>query len=69
MSGQLRFNAYNVPNRAYYGTPDQRSMMRTCPFKLDITFLQQFLANSGAVITAPFGKGTRNIQLGGKIIF
>jgi hypothetical protein len=69
-SGQLRLNVFNVPNRAYYGAPDAalndaNPTIRTALF----SSFNNFKANPGTLITAPFGKGTRNIQLGAKIIF
>jgi hypothetical protein len=69
-SGQLRLNVFNLPNRAYYGAPDAalndaNPTIRTALF----SSFNNFKANPGTLITAPFGKGTRNIQLGAKIIF
>jgi hypothetical protein len=72
-SSQLRLNVFNLPNRAYYGAPDAAlnnanpAVHTTVPGGYS-SFLN-FKANPGTLITAPFGKGTRNIQLGAKIIF
>ncbi len=68
ISGQLRINAYNVPNRAYYGTPDQALNDANLSVRGYNSF-NNYMANSGGGVAAPFGKGTRNIQLGAKIIF
>jgi hypothetical protein len=67
-SGQLRMNVYNLPNRAYYGTPDV-ALNDANPSVRGYSSFNNFKANGGTLVTAPFGKGTRNIQLGGKIIF
>jgi hypothetical protein len=69
-SGQLRLNVFNLPNRAYYGAPDAalndaNPTIRTALF----SSFNNYKANPGTLVTAPFGKGTRNIQLGAKIIF
>jgi hypothetical protein len=72
-SGQLRLNVFNLPNRAYYGAPDAAlnnanpAVHTTVPGGYS-SFLN-YKANPGTLVTAPFGKGTRNIQLGAKIIF
>jgi hypothetical protein len=74
-SGQLRLNAYNVTNRAYYGTPDftlnnaDPSKHISAVFPQGLNSFNTYKENGGGGITVPFGKGTRNIQLGGKIIF
>ena len=69
-SGQLRLNVYNLPNRAYYQTPDALiNDANPTVHNPNYASFNTFLANSGTLVTAPFGKGTRNIQLGGKIIF
>ena len=72
-SSQLRLNVFNLPNRAYYGAPDAAlndanpAVHTTVPG--GYASFNNFLANPGTLVTAPFGKGTRNIQLGAKIIF
>jgi hypothetical protein len=74
-SGQLRINAYNVPNRAYYGTPDftlnnaDPSKHISAAYPQGYNSFTTYRPNGGGGITVPFGKGTRNIQLGAKIIF
>jgi hypothetical protein len=74
-SGQLRLNVYNLPNRAYYGTPDftlndvDPSRHVSAAYPQGYNAFTTFRPNGGGGITVPFGKGTRNIQLGGKIIF
>ncbi len=69
-SGQLRMNVYNLPNRAYYQTPDALlNDANPTVHNPNYSSFNNFQANSGTLVTAPFGKGTRNIQLGGKIIF
>jgi hypothetical protein len=72
-SSQLRLNVFNVPNRQYLGTPDvllndANPAVHTAVPGGYASF-NNFKANSGTLVTAPFGKGTRNIQLGAKIIF
>jgi len=75
ISGQLRMLVYNLPNRAYYGTPDfnlnnadpSKHIVAAFPNGFDSFNTYKF--NGGGGITVPFGKGTRNIQIGGKIIF
>jgi Carboxypeptidase regulatory-like domain/TonB dependent receptor len=70
VSAQLRMNVWNLPNRAYYQTPDAAiNDANPTVHNPNYASYNTFLANSGTLITAPFGKGTRNIQLGGKIIF
>jgi outer membrane receptor protein involved in Fe transport len=69
-SGQLRMNVYNLPNRAYYQTPDALlNNANPTVHNPNYASFNNFKANSGTLVTAPFGKGTRNIQLGAKIIF
>ena len=74
-SGQLRMNVYNLPNRAYYGTPDltlnnsDPSKHVSAAYPQGYNSFTTFRPNGGGGITVPFGKGTRNIQLGAKIIF
>jgi hypothetical protein len=74
-SGQLRMLVYNLPNRAYYGTPDfnlnnsDPSKRVSAAYPQGYNSFNTFTPNAGTLVTAPFGKGTRNIQLGGKIIF
>jgi hypothetical protein len=74
-SGQLRLNVYNLPNRQYLGTPDPAlndanpTVRATASIPAGFSSFNNVTANGGTLITAPFGKGTRNIQLGGKIIF
>jgi Carboxypeptidase regulatory-like domain/TonB dependent receptor len=74
-SAQLRLNAYNVPNRAYYGTPDftlnnsDPSKHVSAAYPGGFNTFNTYFPNAGGGVAAPFGKGTRNIQLGGKIIF
>lgn len=72
-SSQLRLNVFNVPNRQYLGTPDvllndANPAVHTAVAGGYASF-NNFKANGGTLVTAPFGKGTRNIQLGAKIIF
>jgi hypothetical protein len=63
VSLQLRLNVYNLPNHVFLGTPD--------PSIADVTLgrFENYTSSTGTQVTAPFGKGTRNIQLGGKILF
>jgi hypothetical protein len=72
-SGQLRLNVFNLPNRAYYGAPDAALNNANPAVHTQVaggySSFNNFKANPGSLITAPFGKGTRNIQLGAKIIF
>ena len=70
VTGQLRIDVYNVPNRAFYGTPDP-SINDANPgvHNPGYASFQNFQANGGTMVSSPFGAGTRNIQLGGKIIF
>ena len=77
MSAQLRFNAYDLPNRAYYGTPDinlndaNPAVHTSNPNNQQqyyASFLN-FLANTGGSVSTPFGRGTRNIQIGAKVFF
>ncbi|HWW22961.1 MAG TPA: hypothetical protein VNY78_03610, partial [Edaphobacter sp.] len=74
-SGQLRLNVYNAANRAYYGTPDfllnnsDPSKHVSAAYPQGFNTFNTYFPNSGGGVAAPFGKGTRNIQLGGKIIF
>ena len=67
---QLRINAFNVPNRAFYGDPDEY-INDANPAVHSPTYasFQNFKANAGTIVGTPFGSGARNIQLGGKIIF
>ena len=66
---QLRLNVFNLPNRAYYGTPDA-SLADTNPANHGgVASFQNYLENGGIIVGTPFGKGSRNIQFGGKIIF
>lgn len=75
VSGQLRLLVYNLPNRAYYGTPDftlnnaDPSKHLSAAYPQGYASFTTFRPNAGTLVTAPFGKGTRNIQIGGKIIF
>ena len=70
ISSQLRMNVFNLPNRAYYQTPDSLiNDANPTVHNPNYSSFNTFLANSGTLVTAPFGKGTRNIQLGAKIIF
>ncbi len=69
---QLRLNVYNLPNRAYYGSPDPNiaDANPAVHGKVPYASFGNFLANSGAVISTPgYGRGSRNIQLGGKFTF
>ena len=74
-SGQLRINAYNVPNRAYYGTPDftlndaDPSKHISAAYPQGFNTFNTYFTIPGGGVAPPFGKGTRNIQLGAKIIF
>jgi hypothetical protein len=72
-SGQLRLNVFNLPNRAYYGAPDAALNNANPTVHSAVvggySSFNNFKANPGTLVTAPFGKGTRNIQLGAKIIF
>ncbi|MEO6806432.1 MAG: TonB-dependent receptor [Edaphobacter sp.] len=67
-SGQLRLNVYNVANRAYYGTPDVALNDSNLAVRGYNSF-NTYKSNAGGGVGSPFGKGTRNIQLGAKIIF
>ena len=72
-SGQLRMNVYNLPNRAYYGTPDL-TLNNANPSGHTHRFRQVTSPSSPSDrilepvgYTVPFGKGTRNIQSGAKM--
>ncbi len=76
VSGQLRFNVYNLPNRAYYGTPDaylqdaNPGVHSSNPASAQYySSFGNYLANAGGSVSTPFGRGTRNIQVGAKVIF
>ncbi len=70
---QFRINAFNVPNRSYLGTPDPlvTDAVKTHTDALGNKFnsFENYLNNPGTIVGTPFGKGARNIQLGGKILF
>jgi hypothetical protein len=72
-SSQLRLNVFNVPNRQYLGTPDVLLNDANPTVHTQVTggyaSFNNFKANGGTLVTAPFGKGTRNIQLGAKFMF
>lgn len=71
---ELRLNVYNLPNHLYLGTPDA-AIADANPANHGDTFgnqyatFENYLANRGTLVSSPFGNGTRNIQVGGKIIF
>ncbi len=77
VSAQLRLNAYDLPNRAYYGTPDiNLNDANPAVHTSNVNNQQQYyasflnyLANTGGSVSAPFGRGTRNIQVGAKVFF
>jgi outer membrane receptor protein involved in Fe transport len=73
VSGQLRLNVFNLPNRLYLGTPsaliNNAANVNTDALGQKFASFENYLANGGSAVGTPFGKGGRNIQLGGKIIF
>ncbi len=73
VSAQLRLNVYDLPNRLYLGTPDalvtDAIPTHTDALKRPFASFENYLNNGGTVVGTPFGKGNRNIQLGGKILF
>jgi hypothetical protein len=68
---QLRLLVYNVPNRLYLGTPDLlvNDANPAVHGAANYASFENYLANGGSAVGTPFGKGGRNIQIGGKIIF
>ncbi len=72
-SAQLRLNVYNLPNRLYLGTPDaavnNANATHTDALGNKFASFENYLNNGGSAVGTPFGKGGRNIQLGGKILF
>jgi hypothetical protein len=69
-SGQLRVNVYNLPNRLYYGSPDAAiNDANPTVHNPNYSSFNNYLANGGVIVGSPFGKGTRNVQLGAKIFF
>lgn len=69
-SGQFRINVYNLPNRAYYGTPDAAiNDANPTVHNPNYASFNNYQANAGTIVGTAFGKGNRNIQLGAKIIF
>jgi hypothetical protein len=69
ITSELRLNVFNLPNRAYYGTPDANIADANPSNHGGIASFQNFLENGGTIVGTAFGKGMRNIQIGGKIIF
>ncbi len=71
VKAQLRFNVYNLPNRAFYGNPDANinDANPGVHGKANYASFQNYLQNYGTMLSSPFGSGNRNIQIGGKIIF
>ncbi len=70
VTSELRLNVYNLPNRAYYGTPDAYVADYNPALHSGTSSFQTFLENGGTTgLSNPFGKGMRNIQIGGKILF
>ncbi len=73
VSMQLRLNVFNVPNRMYLGNPDpvvtDATPTHTTGTGQTFASFENYLNNTGTIVGTPFGKGNRNIQLGGKIIF
>jgi outer membrane receptor protein involved in Fe transport len=71
VSMQLRLLVYNVPNRLYLGTPDAviNDSNPAVRGAANYSSFENYLANGGTIVGSPFGKGNRNIQIGGKIIF
>ena len=75
VSMQLRLNAYNVLNRAFYGVPDPY-LPDALPTRTTNTnsiqyfgSFENFQGNGGGAVSVPTGRGTRNLQIGGKILF
>jgi hypothetical protein len=71
----LQVSAFNVMNRAYYGTPDANLEDSLYPnYGLAPSFLLNTFEGSGSGSSAGGGAffqglGNRNIQLGGKVTF
>jgi Carboxypeptidase regulatory-like domain/TonB dependent receptor/TonB-dependent Receptor Plug Domain len=70
VSAQLRLNVFNLPNRLYLGNPDPLiTDANPAVHNPNYASFENYQANGGTIVGTAFGKGCRNIELGGKIIF
>ncbi len=70
-SAKFGINVYNLPNRAFYGIPDAyiNNANPATKGKANYSSFENFTSNYGTMQSSPFGSGTRNIQLTGKVLF